>query len=362
MLRMDVYIGWDYKGTIMAAQSFVVTLRHNAIGETTITLPGGHDLQTFLMNRLSRAIIYYKDEPVMSGWVKTFQLSGYPKMLTVTVTDDKAVLWNMIGWPIPTAALTSQSSTHYTVTAVQETAIKQIIKANADERFPNLNVITTLGRGTSIKIKSRFAPISEFIPLIEPNGISAIQNGNQIDIDFYTPDTYPENVAERSGQLTVESYTVNRPRLTRAIVGDESQKTTRKFRQVIRSSDETFYGDVMETFLDARGTNVNGEMDDQANEALDEAAPNVGLSVKLAEVNDFAFGESGFKLGDYVPIELEDGTVVSEQIKEVVISHTPDAGLSVRPSIGEKTDDPTRSLVRIIKALSRKAKSLEREY
>lgn len=362
MLRADIYVGWAYIGTIEVAQSFITTLRHNVIGDTSITIEAGHDLAPYLFNTKARAIIYYKDQPVMSGWLRTTQIQGYPKQLTLTVKDDKAFLWNMLGWPIPTNAITAQSSTHYKVTAVAETAIKQIITANASVRFPYLHVIPTSGRGASISIKSRFALISEFLPLIEPNGIFAIQNGSAIDVDFYVPSVYPESVKEASGILTIDSYSNSRPTLSRVVVGDQGQKTSRGFKQVIATATETAYTEVLESFVDARDTNDNTEITDRANEALTEGAAKAGLSVTLVEVGDFAFGEAGFDLGDYVPIELSDGNIVTEQITEVVISSTPDTGLVVTPKIGDTATDPVQKLVKTIQKMSLDTKSLMREW
>lgn len=362
MLRADIYIGWDYIGTIQAAQSFIVTLRHNLVGEASITIEAGHDLASYLFDHKARAIIYYKDQPVMSGWLRTTQIQGYPKQLTITVKDDKAFLWNMLGWPIPTNAITAQSSTHYKVTAVAETAIKQIIAANAAVRFPYLNVVATAGRGASISIKSRFALLSEFLPLIEPNGITAIQNGNKIDVDFYVPGTYPATIKEATGVVTVNSFSNSRPTLTRVIVGDQGQKTSRNFRQVIDSTTETDFVEVLESFVDARDTNDSTEINDRANEALTEGAAKAGLSVSLAEIGDFAYGEDGFVLGDYVPIELIGGTMITEQITEVVISQTIDNGTTVTPKIGDSEDEPTKKLVKTIQNLSTNTKSLMREW
>lgn len=361
MLRADIYYGWTYVGTIGAAQSFVVSLRHLEIGEAVITVDAGHDLASYLYDKKVRAIIYYKDNPVLSGWIKTKNVTGYPKQLTLTVADDKKFLWNMLGWPVPGNAITNQTSKNYKVTAVAETAIKQIISANAS-RFPYLNIIPTSGRGSSITIKSRFAPLSEFLPLIAPNGISALQNGSHIDVDFYVPNTYPATVSEQSGVLTVNSFTIQRPTVTRIILGDEGAKTTRKFKEMISSSLETDYMEILESFVDARNTADNTELTEQGNEALVEGADKSGVSVTLAEVADFAYGEDGFRLGDFVPILLSNGATLTEQITEVVISQTAEDGTIVTPKIGDTDDDPVKKLVGVISTLASETKSLMREW
>jgi hypothetical protein len=101
-------------------------------------------------------------------------------------------------------------------------------------------------------------------------------------------------------------------------------------------------------------------MDDGGSKALTEQGPKNGVSITLAGAGIFQYGPGGFHVGDRVPVEVTDGVVVTEVIRECTLKWVSPTYASVEPAVGELTNQPERVTAKRIAALARGQRDQER--
>jgi hypothetical protein len=113
---------------------------------------------------------------------------------------------------------------------------------------------------------------------------------------------------------------------------------------------ETQYGDIIETFRDARDADTTTLLDARGRESLSEGSPKFGFALTLAETESFRYGGKGVHVGDRVTVDLGFATR-TDILREATISWTAAEGINVTPLVGELQDNPDRALGSFLRSL-----------
>jgi hypothetical protein len=340
-----------------------VTTRHNAIGSAAVTVAADHRRLPDLAADGARLVIKYNGEHLISGPVRGVSGEGPRSSGTVTfsIEDDIRLLWRVLGWPIPANAIDSQGLKEDTATGAAETVAKGFISRNVSRLSLPVTVAASLGRGATITVGVRMVPLADkLLPAIDVAGIGLTvqQSGSGLLVDAYAPQVYPRALTEAGGTVVGWSWSKAGPTATRTVVGGVGVGDSRMFRTTVDATREALFGDVLEVFTDGGDENVAAKLVAAGHLTLDEAGPKSGLSVELAESDNFRYGGLGVHRGDQVSIEVGAGVVITDVLREATVSWTRDAGLNVSPTVGDRSDDPDVSLAQRLSMLARGLRNL----
>lgn len=351
------------KGSIGDPAAVTVTARHNVMATATVTLASDHHRLPNLLADGARMTVGYDGKQILSGPVRRVRgRSGQAGTVDVDVDDDWRLLQRILGWPVPTAALSSQTLAYDVRTGPAESVLKAYVAANATRLGLPVTVAADQARGGTITGSLRFHPLADrLFPAVDQAGVGVTvkQSGSGLIVDCYIPTTHPRTLTEASGVVQSWEYSKAGPSVTRAVVGDQGEATARVFTGSTDAARESAFADVVEVFGDARDTNDAAIVAKRLAELLADGAPKAGLKVELAETDVFRYGRA-VTVGDRVTIAVGGGITITDVLREAVLSWTADAGLTVKPAIGERTDDPDTMLARMIAATARGVRRLER--
>jgi hypothetical protein len=161
-------------GLLGDPQSVTVYPRHNQQPTAQLTVRTDHHRAPALLTEGCRVTIGYHGQQILSGVVDSIGGTGDPAgVLTVQVRDDWALLSDLLGWPVPTAAISAQNTAEYdTKTAVAETVVKWFAGRAITRLGLPVTVATDLGRGSTITVQMRMHQLADqLLPLIDQAGI-----------------------------------------------------------------------------------------------------------------------------------------------------------------------------------------------
>ena len=341
-----------------------------AVSTLNMTLPLRHRRVPELMADGARLVVRFQDEHLISGPIVADGLDsngGKNDTYTVTVEDDVRVLKEIAGWPVPAAAITAQGTAEYrTYTGNAETIVKTAVTENGVTRLavPGLTVAPNLNRGATIPggVPFRFHPLAEkLFPAVTDAGLGVTvkQQGTSLVLDVHEPTDLDTKLSVRGRTLKQVSMTRTRPTASRAVIGGQGEGTARKFRVLTDPARETLYGMRAETFRDARDDNTDAVMDARGQETLAEHGPKNGVAITLAGSGIFKYGPGGFHVGDRVPIEVTEGVILTEVIRECTLKWVSPTHASVEPAAGEIANQPERAMANRFTALYRRLRNQE---
>jgi hypothetical protein len=354
---------FTFVGLLNDYTSLSVTPRHNQIGTAELVVPSDHRRLPDLAAIGARLIITYEGEHLMSGYLPTRDGAGPERagQFTFHLKDDLWLVWRLLGWPVPGAALNAQGVKRDVRTGDAETVAKGFITANAAHLVDTVTVATNLNRGDTVTVESRMAVLADVLmPAVDAAGIgvSVRQSGSGLLVDVYEPTVFPHTLSERSGTITDWSWSQTDEESTVSIVGGPNENTSREFRRVRDSARETALGYSIESFVDARSAENNTEMDAAGTAALAEAGPKSGFRVSLSESKHFRYGgPNGVHVGDSVTVDV-GGQTLTDVLREATLTFDRDSGVQVVPAIGERTDDPNKTLLTFLSKLTRGVRDL----
>lgn len=358
--------------------ALTATVRHNLVSTLSMTVPLDHPKLDELIpngdiNPGARLRVTYRNEHLISGPITGYELKtdGAGGSCTITVEDDFRILREVLGWQVPTAAITAQGAAEYrTYTGNAETVVKDAVTENAVNRLaiPGLTVAANLNRGAVVPegVPFRMHRLDDkLLPAIEAAGIgvSVRQIGSGLVLDVYEPTTHPRTLSVKGRTLKEATLTHTRPTASRAIVGGAGEGILRNFRQVTDTARETLYGMRAEVFRDARDAqdeDAPAVMDARAQEDLNEHGPKNGIKLTLAGTGIFQYGPGGFHVGDRLPVKITDTITVTEVIRECTLKWVSPTYAAVEPSVGDLTDQPERITAQRIAAIARATRDQEK--
>ena len=351
-------------------------VRHNLMGTMSLTVPLSHPKLGELMADGARVLVKFKGEHLISGPItaEEGETNGVDGHVTFTVEDDFRVLRDILGWPVPGSPLTGQSAEYRTYTGNAESIIKTAVTENGVNRLaiPGLTVATNANRGAVVPggVPLRMHPLmDQMFPALEVAGIGVqvrqVGGGPSVPgnlvLDVYEPQMFPRKLSVKGRTLKKVNWTRTRPTSSRVVVAGQGEGVDRKFRQLVDTPREDQYGMRAETFRDARDDNTDSVLDARGRETLDENGPKNGLSLDLAGTGIFQYGGSGgFHVGDRVPVDIGNGLVITETIREVKLTWKSKDYAQIEPSIGEITNQPARIMAQRLAAVSKRQRNQER--
>lgn len=355
------------RGTIGAPGHCIATIRHNLTSTLEMSLPANHERAADLMLPGARMVVTYNGEHALSGPVEMQSGKGpaVRSSLKFIVEDDFRVLGDILGWPVPGSALSAQSgSEYYTATGTAEAIVKNVVAANVARLGKNIVCAPNLDRGAVIPggVQFRMHPLADrLFPAVDTAGIGVTvrQDGTNRLLDVYTPRVYDKVLSEAGGHITDWEWTKARPGGTRVVVGGQGEGTARTFIGLTDAAREAEYGEILEVYRDARDADNPTLLNKRGQESLDDNRPLAGLKLTLAETDTFRYGGNGVRVGDIVTVDV-GGVLITDVLREVVLSFTPQNGFLVSPSVGEKSSSPETTIRSAIAALAKRLSNQEK--
>lgn len=364
----------EFQGYIGNPINLAATPRFNETGTATVELDLAHRLAPAILADGSRLVIYKDGVFVLSGKIHQKNAEGptVKGTLKFFVKSDFRLVHQVLGWPVPTAAVSSQSTADRLVTGTGEAIAKTYIQENMVTRLgiPNVTVAGSLGRGATVPegVAMRFHPLYEkLFPAIELSGLGLTfeQHDGAIVCDVFVPPVYPFVLTEESGMLQWWSWSSGDYTATRVVAGGSGDKENRMFTQVIDEDLEAAHNDVHEVFRNGTG----GEADDteaeklakltaDAQETLDESVPKHGFAVKLSETGTFRYGENNLVVGALVTISV-GGVTRTDYLREVTMTYSRSDGVGVTPVVGDIQDNPDRVIASFLARLKKSISDLK---
>lgn len=361
-LRITVYDkAFQRKGWLGSPESVTGTVGFNMVGQADVTFPSNHNRAADILTEGARLVIEHPGLtlPLISGPVTGVQGQGPEgqSKVTVTITDDTSILWETLGWQVPTAAISSQGTAAYrTYTGNAETIVKAMAEEQAKTRFGHpLTVAPNLNRGAIIPggVKIRMHPLAErLFPAVEQAGLGVrvYQSGAGLVLDVYEPRTYTKVISEAAGTLRSWKWNRANPTVTHVVGGGQGEGTARVFRSASDPALATQYGRKIEVFADARNGETTAEIDQSNSEVLFEGKPKSGLELELSETPYFRYGT--VVVGDTVTIKA--GTLtITDVLRSATFTWDRKSGLTMQPVVGKvensseaKTQNAIRTLWR----------------
>lgn len=351
---------FSFKGFVGDPISLVVTPRFNQTGTGVLQIETNHRMAPALLEDGARLVIMLRGEQLMSGKIFRRKAEGptIDSILTLYFKDDFRLLHQVLGYPVPTAALTAQTSEYATYTGNAETIVKNVVAANMITRLGmDVTCATNQNRGSTVPdgVKFRFHPLYEqLFPAIEQAGLGVTfkQSGAGIVCDVYAPPVFPRTLTEESGVIASWKWDDQDPAATHVVSGGQGEGTARVFRDARDTTLEAAMGEPSELFSDARDADTATVVSSRAAEALKEADRRSGFAIHLSESEHFKYGVDGLVVGAKVTINI--GFVERTDIlREVTLSYTRDEGYAATPVVGDIQDSPDRIIANFLARLKK---------
>lgn len=333
----------------------------NQIGTATLTLDDDHAALPALTARGARCAVWFRGHELFRGKVIRIPGAGPKGTVSIFIESDFRKLWQWYGWPVPGAAISAQTSEYRNYSGTAEAVFKTAMSENVARLGVPWTVAPSLGRGSLIPATSpvsfRFHPLAEkLVPVLDNDDLVVVLTYDENDhptVDIREADTVQGIITVESGVSDSYQFSIESPTATRAIVGGRGEGVERELVTVIDSAREAEWGDIIETFVDSRNSDVGTDIAPYGTEALVEAAPRIGVSLDIVETARFQYLKQ-FREGDLAHVRL--GPIDSlEQITSVSISEDPNDGVLVTPHIGSADVDAETDVAfaRAIGALAR---------
>lgn len=380
-LVFTVYDGdLNRKGVVGRPFGVSGSIRKNLPGDFTFSVDADDPRAAALGTPGARCVVEYRWDPtapkegLLSGAVNDVSGSGdfRSKVRTFTVTDDWDDVFNQTqGWPNPTGTILQQGAetAYFKRTGPAETVLRDITTANLTRIGSDVVFPASLGRGTSITVQIRMHLLAErLFPAVDTAGllVRVLQVNGVRTVLVTVPTVQTRVLTEDSGVIVSGDFQRAAPTVTRVVVGAGGEGTARIFRRYVKTALETEWkmtNRPRERFVDARDVESTDPaletlLQQRADEAFAEGAPKSGLSVVLAETEQWRYGKT-FKLGDRVSVRLTGAPVLSDDVREVQFAED-DSGLTVTPIVGAWAESTQDKVLAAVAALARAVRHEQR--
>jgi hypothetical protein len=332
LVRVGQLLGADLVGAKMM-------LRYNNVGYWFVKLPATSPMVNLLRTPGYGLIVNGPGGVIISGPTLSAKLVQTQDDLEgvwfIGGRDDSKVLEERLAYPEPgNADVTSQTVSNDVRTGAAETVMKAYVDANlvsgpAVRAVADLTVAADAGLGATVNGNARFTNLQELVyDLAQSGGLgyTVAQVGDGLVFDVYTPVDRSATIRldVQNGKLSSSEYLYEAPALTRAIVAGAGVAVARLFVEATTADSvaaETVWGRRIESFVDERGTDSTGQLDQAGFEALvDNGKTRVNMEVTPSDTNTMLYG-SDWGLGDTI-------TVVANDVEATAVVY--EIGLSIQ--------------------------------
>lgn len=380
-------------GEIGSYESCSVTARHMATGQADLVLSSSAPRVADLLQPGARLVITYDGEHLMSGPATPGQqgLAGRD-VITFTVTDDFSLFGELLTPVDPTWTFDHPDEEGSIAVGSREHVLSKLLSLSTGwDAWPvplRVGFAITPREDVSVRPadsviwKGRVPFTDEVLPAIEsfsssrtvyadnPGwGVRVRQENNDagqgigLVVETYQGQLRTRTLTASSGVVRDLSWSRTAPTATRvdAVVRLEATDALPAEVRVYTEADaglEAECGRVVQVSTDVTVDTSNGrpadaDIEAQAREearlALVGGRSISSISVTLAETETFRYART-FRVGDLVPVQTPVGTR-AELVKEAVLSHARQDGMSITSTIGEDLT-PLRVIGKSIQRLS----------
>jgi Siphovirus ReqiPepy6 Gp37-like protein len=354
------------------------TQKHNDVGSGTFTAPNTVKLYNAVSTPNNRVCVIRNGAVFMSGpiehpgdykWSADSASEAGPGVLTVNFASNELYLAERLTYPAPTLAATAQNADYFVdngraAELVMRTLFDKNIGLNAlAARKPAvpMGLGTLAGVGAVVNLSTRFEVLTDvYRKLCTAGGNLGFRmrdGGTGLLFEVFAPRDRTKIVQFSRGRNNLRSLSTSpeAPTGTVALVGGANSGAARLM--VERASSTPWRR--MEHFVNESGLSDTTGLQQSGDHANADKAERVGLTATAVDSPGCRFGVD-YLLGDKVAVELATGVLVTDVVRAVKLTATPEAGEVVSPTIGlsdPHTDTPT---VRAVRDLYRRLGRLER--
>jgi Siphovirus ReqiPepy6 Gp37-like protein len=327
-------------------QSLDVVTRFNDVETWTLDMDASVGGASLLQQDGAGIVLVRDATTVFSGPVARRERDwGTDKnRLKVSGPGDTIWLARRLAHPQPTTSAPPYNSQADDVrTGTCSTILRQYVDFNLGpsalsvRQVPSLTLAADPALGTTVTGRARWDPLLKFLQDLAlaggALGFLLQQSGSGIVFSVYQPVDRSASVifSPDLGNLGAYDWSEAAPISNWVVVGGGGVGTARTIYEGSDASSIARWGRV-ETFRDQRQTTVAAELTQAASDELAQSAGPMGLSITPIDLPQMTY-LAHYRLGDKVTV-IKDGVSVSDLIREVHITLTPQDGARIIPAIG----------------------------
>lgn len=349
-----------------------LTARFNAVGSWELKLDGRSLLLPQLLSP-GWGIEVVNDDgvTVLSGPVdqRLREFDAAKNLVTLHGSDDNTHLAERLAHPEPATALPPYSTNAYDVrSGTASTVLRAYVNANLGAGALGPRRVTGMGLqadpliGTSVTGRARWQPLLELLQELAQKGgglgFRVRQVSNALQFQTYMPVDRSGTIqfSVDKGNLASYAYKAARSAVNYAYVGGGGEGTARTVREAQDSTEIATWRRI-ERFVDRRDTTDTTELDQEAAKTLTEGKGETSVTVVPVDLPGSAY-LTDYDLGDKVSAVVDD--TITDVIREVKITLTPDGPQRVQPSIGTPGFQDVLKLFRSLQKINSRVTNLER--
>lgn len=294
--------------------------------------------------------------------------------LTLSGMDDMIWLRYSLAWPLPTAAIGSQSVAYDVRTGTASTVLTAYVAANrgplatnTSRRIPGFTLSADPLIGATVTGRARFTQLLELLQgLAITGGVGFRMRPTGIDrnmvFEVYSPPSLGGVARFGLGLNNLQSlkWRITAPTATAVVGGGRGEETARDFVELTDAAELAAWGR-LEGFFDYRSASDSdalAELTQGTQRKLDESGATQFVEIQPVDTPRLAFG-TGYQLGSEVKVDVYNGITLSAIIREVEITVERSGGNRVRtvkPRVGDIGATATsRQMVALRDAVARVA-------
>ena len=326
-----------------------VFARFNSVGAWELSIPVEHPLAD-LVRAPGSGVVCFLNGRVISGWTRSAVVTGSASdpqgSWVVRGVTDEVLLAARETYPNPALAASVQDADYYVDSGVFESVAKSLVDVNlgggALVARRLVSVATDLGRGSGVKISTRFKNVLEELQSLAVTGgmgFHVFQDDDELVFDVYSPVDRSREIQldVQNGGLASSGWGYEAPSVTRPLVAGQGSGADRTIVEVSTPESDAAaveWGFSIERFKDQRNTDDNAELTQSGLEMLTEG----GLTGRVISMEPS--GSPALKpgvaywLGDTITVASSAG-VAQAQVTEILFSVTAREGLTELITVGD---------------------------
>ena len=359
-------------------ESLKLSLKWNGLSTLELVVSGDHSRLDGLTTPGARLVVDYGGGQIFSGPVRKVHGVGpwQSSRVTVTCEDDIRLLWRMLMWPInyrPSFVgsewRADRDYAHYSGPA--ESVAKWVLRDNAWRFPPEVFLTDDEKRGRFIKdFQARFHVFADkLLPILSWARMTVtVKQFENVKLDrrgllfdCVPAVTRKHVLTAESGSIVSWEYVRDAPKATSVVVGGRGEGKDRLFCEDVDSLSEGEWFDRVEVFKDARNTDEDAFLADEAERVLAESGATSGFKIELAESKVLRFGPGRLMPGDLIYVDVGSGPI-AEIVRQIDVEcDSPgDGWTKVTPVAGDYEDNPSALLARRVAGLAAGVRDLQK--
>ena len=359
-------------------ESLKLSLKWNGLSTLELVVSGDHSRLDGLTSPGARLVVDYGGGQIFSGPVRKVHGVGpwQSSKVTVTCEDDIRLLWRMLMWPInyrPSFVgsewRADRDYAHYSGPA--ESVAKKALRDNTWRFPPDIFMVDDKSRGRYIKdFQARFHVFADkLLPILSWARMTVtVKQFENVKLDrrgllfdCVPAVTRTHVLTAESGSIVSWEYVRDAPKATSVVVGGRGEGKDRLFCEDVDSLSEGEWFDRVEVFKDARNTDEDAFLADEAERVLAESGATSGFKIELAESKVLRFGPGRLMPGDLIYVDVGSGPI-AEIVRQIDVEcDSPgDGWTKVTPIAGDYEDNPSALLARRVAGLAAGVRDLQK--